>query len=302
MAEGDEARRAVAEAGRRTASRRDLARHPRFEQVSAEVGVLDEDAFREVFEESADEALALLADLTGATDPVLRELARRLAGRIVVDVARRGTASRRGVGKLRRVPLGSADGDLDLDASMEAIAAGPARAGDGLVVSAWRRPATAVCLLVDRSGSMAGDRLATAAVAAAAVVLRAPLDCSVVCFSDRAVVVKAQGEQRNTEDVVTDVLRLRGHGVTDVGLALRTAARQLGRSDAGRRLAVLLSDCRSTSGGDPLPHTAGIDELVVLAPAGDTADAEALAEAVGARWTELGGPSAAVEALGRVLS
>ena len=303
MAEGEEARRAVAEAGRRTTSRRDLARNPRFEQVSSEVGVLDEDAFREVFEESPDEALALLADLTGATDPALRVLARRLAGRIVVDVARRGPTPRRGVGRLRRVPLDTAEGDLDLDASMESIAAGPARStdGSGLVVSAWRRPATAVCLLVDRSGSMAGDRLATAAVAAAAVVLRAPLDCSVVCFSDRAVVVKAQGEQRGTEDVVNDLLRLRGHGVTDVGLALRTAARQLGRSDAGRHLAVLLSDCRSTAGGDPLPHTAGIDELVVMAPAGDTADAEALAEAVGARWTELGGPSSAAEALGRVL-
>ena len=60
------------------------------------------------------------------------------------------------------------------------------------------------------------------------------------------------------ESVVNDVLRLRGNGVTDVGLALRTAAGQLRRSNAGRRLAVLLSDCRATTGGDPLPHAAGI--------------------------------------------
>lgn len=295
----------MAEAGRRTASRRELARHERFEDVSPEVGVLDEDAFAEAFTEDPDGALALLADMTGATDQALRALARRLAGRIVVDLARTGPQRRRGVGRLRRVPLSQADGDVDLDASMEAIvearAGGQVADADGLRVAAWQRPSTAVCLLVDRSGSMAGDRLAAAAVAAAAVVFRAPLDCSVVCFSDRAVVVKAQHEPRSADDVVADVLTLRGFGITDVGLALRTAGRQLARSPAGRRLAVLMSDCRATTGGDPLPHAAGIDELVVLAPSGDTADAEALATALGARWTELAGPAGAPEALGRLL-
>ena len=45
--EGEEARKAVAEAGRRTDSRRDLARHDGFEEVSPEVGELDEDAFEQ---------------------------------------------------------------------------------------------------------------------------------------------------------------------------------------------------------------------------------------------------------------
>jgi len=304
--EGEAAREAVAEAGRRTASRRELGRHERFGEVSPEVGVLDEHAFAEAFDADPDEALALLADMTGATDQALRALARRLAGRVVVDLARIGPERRRGVGRLRRVPMSVADGDVDLDASMEAIvegrAAGRVVDADRVQVSAWQRPSTAVCLLVDRSGSMAGDRLAAAAVAAAAVVFRAPRDCSVVCFSDEAVTVKAQGEDRSADEVVADVLGLRGFGITDMGLALRTAARQLSRSRAGRRLAILMSDCRATTGGDPLPHAAGIDELVVLAPAGDTADAEALADALGARWAELAGPAGAPEALGRLLS
>ena len=296
----------MAEAGRRTTSRRELSRRADFERVSPEVGVLDEDAFAEAFERDPDETLGMLADLTGATDAGLREQARRLAGRVVIDVARTGPQRRRGVGRLRRVPLRVAEGDVDLDASMDAIVAG--RAGgsavsvDDLQVAAWQRPSTAVCLLVDRSGSMAGDRLATAAVTAAAVMFRAPLDCSVVCFSERAVVVKAQDETRTADEVVADVLRLRGFGITDVGLALRTAARQLARSSAGRRVAILMSDCRATAGGDPLPHAAGIDELVVLAPGGDTADAEALADALGAPWAELGGPSDAAEAINRLMS
>ncbi|MCZ7628656.1 MAG: hypothetical protein M5U19_06165 [Microthrixaceae bacterium] len=90
-----------------------------------------------------------------------------------------------------------------------------------------------------------------------------------------------RGSHRRTEDVLGDLFTLRGFGITDLGLALRTAADQLSRSAARRRVAVLLSDCRATAGGDPLPHAAGIDEVAVLAPADDTADAEAFAAALG---------------------
>lgn len=303
VAEGEDARDAVAEAGRRTVSRRELSRHDRFEEVSPEVGVLDEEAFTEAFEEDPDEAMALLADLTGATDRSLATLARRLAGRVTIGLARLGPTSR-GVGRLRRAPMREGGGDIDLDASMDTLAAaagGPVDAKD-LIVSRWDRPRTAMCLLVDRSGSMAGDRLAAAAVAAAAVTYRTPLDCSVVCFSDRAVVVKAQDEARDVDEVVADVLGLRGFGITDLGLALRTAGHQLARSNAGRRVAVLMSDCRATTGGDPLHHATGIEELAVLAPEDDTADAAAFAEALGARWAPLGGPSGVPEALDRALS
>src|SRR5690606_22756904 len=72
VAEGDDARRAVAEASRRTISRRDLERNEHFDEVSPEVGELDEDAFRELAEDDLDAALTLLADLTGATDERLR--------------------------------------------------------------------------------------------------------------------------------------------------------------------------------------------------------------------------------------
>jgi len=305
VVEGDEAREAVADAGRRTTSRRELHRHERFAEVSPEVGVIDEEAAADALEADPDATLALLADLVGATDPALRELARRLAGRVAVDLAHAGRARSRGVGRLHRLPASRADGDLDLDASIDEVhrATGEDRPPDAehLVVGSWQRQATAFCLLVDRSGSMAGERLATAAVAAAAMVLRAPGDCSVVCFSDRAVVVDGQREDRAAEEVVADVLQLRGFGITDVGLALRAAAVQLSRSDAPRRIAVLLSDCRATAGGDPVPHAAGIDEVVILAPEGDAADAAALAAALGARWVETGGPSAVVDRLNEVL-
>lgn len=304
MKEGAEARRAVAEAGRRTVARRELARHARFDEVSPALGRLDEDAFDSLLDDDPDAALALLADLNGATDERLRALARRLSARVVVDVARGGEV-RGGVGRVQTAPMDRAIGDLDVDASLDPIVharlAGAAPAPAELRVRTWRRPTTAVCLLVDRSGSMHGERLAGAAVTAAAVALRAGTDASVVAFSGDAVVLSAHGEQRPPDQVVADLCRLRGAGVTDVGLALRVAADQLGRSAASRRVAILLSDCRVTNGGDPTEDAAALHELIVLAPAEDHDEAEAFARAVGARWAALPGPSAAPEVLRELL-
>ena len=287
-------------------SRRELARDERFADVSPEVGVVDEAAFDQLYDAEPDAALALLADMNTATDRRLRELAGRLAGRVVVEAASDAAASRSGVDRLVRRPLRSAEGDLDLDASLDAVQrarrSGVAPDVDELVVQTWNRSETAVCLLVDRSGSMHGGRLATAAIAAAAVVLRAPLDCSVVAFAEDAVVVKSQSEPRSPEDVVSDLFRLRGLGVTDVALALRVAREQLSRSRASRRLTLLVSDCRPTAGGSPLADAASLDELVVLAPEEDHADAEALASELGLRWYTLGGPTTVTAALRSALA
>ncbi len=296
----------MAEASRRTTSRRELSRRQHFAEISPELGTLDEHAFDELLDDDPDEALALLADMVGATDERLRSLARRLAGRIMVDLARQGLATHRSVGRLARRPLLRASGDVDLDASLDAVAAArrSGRTVDPaeLVVAAWERPDTAVCLLVDRSGSMHGARLATAALAAAAVTLRAPTSSSVVAFAQDAVVVGAQGEPRDPDQVVADLLRLRGVGVTDVGQALRVAAAQLARSTAGRRLTILLSDCRTTAGGDPTGDAMALDELAIIAPEGDSEDARVLAAAVGARLSTVGGPTSVVDALAAALT
>lgn len=300
MLEGREAAEAVAEAGRRTTSRRDLGRQAHFEEISPEVGVIDEEAFDELLAANPDDALGLLTQMTTATDERLRELARRLAGRVLVDLARSGSAERRGVARLQRARAAT-DGDIDLEASLDAIVM--ARAGraplqlDDLTLTTWRRPSTALCLLVDRSGSMAGPRLAAATIAAAAVTYRHSVDCSVVAFSDEAIVLASQGEATSADIVVDDLLRLRGHGTTDVGLALRVAHRQLERSHAGRKVTLLLSDCRVTAGGSALADAAALDELAIICPADDRVDADALAAAVGAVCVGLHGPAGVPDAI-----
>ena len=295
----------MADAQRRTTSRRDLARNPHFEEISPEVGELDEEAVDRAMEADPDATLALLAELTGATDARLRQLARRLAARLYLDLARRGPARPRGTGRLLTRRYRPDAGDVDLDASLDALVTARAERAavdpEDLRVRTWAMPGTALCLLVDRSGSMGGEPLATAAVSAAAVACRAPDDYSVLSFGKDVVAAKSQDTPKSGEAVVEAVLALRGFGTTDVAGALHAAAAQLGRTAAGRKVTILLSDCRATVDGDAVGAAALLDELVIVAPESDDREARELAAATGARLTTVAGPSAAADALSRAL-
>jgi len=270
------------------------------------VGTIDEAALDEALGADADDALRLLAELTGATDERLRALARQLAGRLVVDLGRAGTARRRGIGRMREVAADRTLAEVDLDRSLDALLAARGRDEtphlENLRAREWGRPDMAVCLVVDRSGSMGGKRLATAAMAAAACTWRAPQDVSVLAFSDRVIVLSPQGSSRPIESIVDDLFCLRGHGPTDLARALRAARQQLERSAARRRVTVLLSDARSTCGADPIAAAAALDELILIAPDDDVDDAARLARAVGARWLPITGPSAVPDALTQAFS
>jgi Mg-chelatase subunit ChlD len=275
-----------------------------FEQISPDVGELDETALQEQLDLDPDATLATLARMTRATDVALRRLAKQLASRLFLDLARDHRSTGRGIGRMATVrfrPEGELDVEGSIDALVEATARGEAIDPDLLRTRTWVAPSTAWCLLVDRSGSMHGEPVATAALAAATVALRSERDRAVLSFGRDVVACTAMWEQHGPDEIVERVLALQGHGTTNVAAALNAARAQLDASGAQRRVTILLSDCRSTEPGDVLAAARSLDELVVIAPEGDYVEAAALADAVGARWTTAGGPSTVLSALGRVL-
>ena len=263
--------------------------------MSPDVGELNIESTEHMLTTDTDIALSTLAAMASATDVRLRELAQQLAARVIIDLAASTPSHSRGVGRMRSMPMSDAGGDIDIDGSTDALltarAANHAPNIDDLRMHAWTRPDAALAIIIDRSGSMTGDRLAIAGVAAAAAAQRTDTDYCVIAFSDKAIVIKGIGQPRPVEDVINDVLRLRGFGPTDLSLAFRTAQGQLSRSNASRQRTILLSDCRPTEGGPPERSAAALEQLGILAPADDCDDAEALAATVGARWTTLAGPT-----------
>jgi Mg-chelatase subunit ChlD len=279
-------------------------RHEQFDEVSPQVGTLDEDALDRAMRADPSAALEMLADMALATDERLRARARGLARKMVLDRARAGRPRGRGTSRLRTVPA-DRGGDLDIDSSMDAISG--ARASrrtpslDELVARDWGRPELAVCLVVDASGSMSGARLAAAALTAAACAWRAPAEFAVVSFARDVQVHRALTAPLSAGVVVEGLLRLRGHGVTALAGALRAAGDQLVGARAQRRLTILLSDCRATDEQDPLPAAAGLDELCILAPGDDCAEAMAFAARAGARCEPMADAADAPAALARLL-
>lgn len=281
--------------------------HDGFAEISPEVGVLDHAALESALDDDPDAALTLLADLTGATDERLRSQARRVAADLVIDLARDRYLDGRGIGRIVTRPFRVPGDDIDLDHSVDVLLDSAVSrrhvSADSLSVRTWTRRPTAWCLLVDRSGSMHGRPLATAALAAAAVAVRAERgEYAVLAFAREVVAAKAMWESRSAADVVDRVLALRGHGTTDLAAALRAAHEQFAATPAARPVTVLLSDCRATEPGDVVAAAACLEELVVLAPSGDDRDARALAEAVGARWATYEGPSTVAAALSSALA
>ncbi|HEX4356280.1 MAG TPA: AAA family ATPase [Pseudonocardia sp.] len=281
----------------RTHGRAELAsRHEAFAQVSPKAGELDEDAFAAAMAADPDAAAALLADLARATDRDLRAAARRLAGRVFIQLGRTGPSKSRGTRRLG--PGRSGEGDLDLDRTMDHWSGRWPPTSEELVTRSWTAHRKAVCLLVDCSGSMSGLAVALAAVAAAGVVLAGTegarrLETSVLAFGEEVRVLGPQGVRRPPEDLVSDLVSLRGHGLTDLAGALREASRQLAGAAADERIAVLMSDCLHTAGAEPATALAGIDRLHVLCPlpagkgaagaSGDTEQATAAAIALATR-------------------
>jgi len=281
-----------------------LARDPLFEQISPEVGRLDESAFDDALHTDPDGALALLASMTNAVDEELRRRALVVACSVFIDIAR-GLGPTSGSGRLASRPLDPGSGaDIDIDRAPEVLALRRrgVDTGDEIHQIDWAHPPTSVCLVIDRSGSMSGASLATAALAAAAVCLRLPGRHGVVSFAGDVSRHVEPGDSGEAEQVVSDILALRGHGTTGLRAALDAAVDVEIARPTGRHVTVVLSDCRATEEDGVEAAAARLSDLVILAPADDADAAASLAARVGAHLERVAGPSDVIRALGGAFS
>jgi Mg-chelatase subunit ChlD len=244
----------------RRAGRDELTRaHPEFAQVSPQAGELDDAALADLAARDPDAAARLLTALGRAFDPALRAAARALAVRLPVTVPRTGVPDRPGSRRVvtRRDPTGA---DIDLDATLAARGAEPHWRAEHLHTRSWRATGRACVLVVDASGSVAGDELAAAVLTAAALAqrMRPGDELAVVAFWSTAVVLQPLAADIRPDVVVDRLFELRGGGTTDLDLGLRTAAQQLSRTRTAARDVLLLSDGMPTESPDPRPAAAAL--------------------------------------------
>lgn len=145
----------------------------------------------------------------------------------------------------------SRPGTLDVPATVDAVVAGGADVTRQHVrVLTREREFRNYVILVDHSGSMVGRKLelgATMAAVLAQLTAAGGGDYAVLAFDDGLEEIKALDEQQDVEAVVDRILRLPEGRATDLGSALRTAARLSERMPEATDV-VLISDCMPTKG------------------------------------------------------
>jgi Mg-chelatase subunit ChlD len=272
--------------------------------------MLDEHALSRRLDDDPDRAVALLVDLARATDRELRDQARSLAPRLLLPLVRQGGVVAAS-GAVRLITSKRAGLELDVDATIEAIAGRVWPSADDLRWRRWARPGRAYILLIDASGSVAGLPLATAVVTAAALAGRCSPDdeFAVIAFWSRAVVLRPVTSVEPRLHVLDALFDLRGGDTTDLAGGLRAALAQAGLAGSGRRDILVLTDGMATAGDDPIPvaATAAANGATVhvLALADDpeaTAACHRVADAGGGRVAALLRPGDAPAAVAEVLA
>jgi Mg-chelatase subunit ChlD len=156
-------------------------------------------------------------------------------------------------------------GEIDVEATVENLLGKPHPEPGDLIVQRRVDRRHQVVLMVDTSLSMAGEKMALAAVAAAVLALKLrPGDLSVVLFADGARTVLRFGEEVQPAELVRRMLAVPCGGGTDIAAALRLGHAELQRGRDPGRCGLLVSDGVYTCGADPLPAAARFGALHVL--------------------------------------
>jgi Mg-chelatase subunit ChlD len=216
----------------------------------------------ELFFEKAD-SLEVFANVFSMLKPQVRELAVKIASRMIIKIARQiaDTGYRSGRLKLAR---GFSDGaEIELDRSLENYTEAPERGVlDNLVSYTRQRERRAFVVILDHSYSMRGMKIILAAVTAAAIAWHFRSDYAVLAFSNRVTVLKALEDNIGPERVLEKLFALELQGDTDVRLALQAGLKQIDSFE--QKTGLILTDGAWNQGGDPLVVAARYDKLSVI--------------------------------------
>jgi Mg-chelatase subunit ChlD len=191
-----------------------------------------------------------------------KQIARRLA---LAQPVRQRRARRASGGTLTTLRWQGSTDEIDLDATLDAIAGNPLPTDDDILVRERMRSRRSIVLVVDISGSTKGEQVRTAAATVGAMLGELSRDnIAVVAFWSDAALVARMGEQLKPDAVLDHLLALPTQGLTNVAFALEVAAQQLvGIPPADARV-LLLSDCVHNAGPDPRGVASRLPRLDVL--------------------------------------
>ncbi len=222
-----------------------------------------------------EEARLVQAEADAAADSVARARALQIAARLSVRRPRRDATSRRGIGELGSVPYRGGSDEIDLDRTIEVLAERPLPEDEDIIVRDRIRTKRSVVLAVDVSGSMKGERVATAAATVGALAGElVSEDLAVIAFWSDAAILLNLGQPVKPMNLLESIMRIPAQGLTNVAFPLELASQQFARAPVRDARVVLLSDCVHNAGPDPRLFAGRLPRLDVLLDASGERDVE----------------------------
>ena len=155
--------------------------------------------------------------------------------------------------------------DIDLDNTIEAIIDQCAISSEVIRVFERERTMKAYALIIDRSASMSGLKIALAALLSAMLVYSSANSSLVItAFNTKVDFIKHFNEILPPNIVVDKILNLKAYGYTDIALALRTTYKELMKSGLSEYIGILITDGEWTAGENPLKYASLFDRLHVV--------------------------------------
>jgi Mg-chelatase subunit ChlD len=162
-------------------------------------------------------------------------------------------------------------------------------------------------IILDTSGSMAGPKLLTAAVAAAVAAYHLRHDkYSLIAFNTTASIIKAMNQPVTIEKIVDTILETEPAGYTNIADGLRIAYTQYQTINRWESWAIIITDGIANRGGPPEHQAHRFHSLHVLQtpgthPQGDET-CQKIAKIGGGRYIKVDNYTAVPRALMRLLS
>jgi hypothetical protein len=129
------------------------------------------------------------------------------------------------------------------------------------------RARKSIVIMLDKSGSMIGEKIFLAAIVAASIALGVKdHEYAILAFDEDVEYIKRVGETKSVDEIVEKILLLKPYGCTDIARVLKKGFEELMASKGKDRVGVILTDGLYNTGENPEEAAKQFPRLVVLCP------------------------------------
>ena len=203
--------------------------------------------------------------LRGELNPTKRKLFRRIVRKAVLKTSLRISGQGIRGSLLKRVEYSPENPEFDIEETLENIIGKDViDRKDIISVNRQRKKKTGV-LILDTSGSMHGEKILNAALAAATLAYHMRRDrYAIIVFNNVANVLKKINEKENIREVIDTILDTEPVGYTRIDDALRKGLKELNKIKDPRRWAIIITDGCYNKGDNPVPIAKKFPKLHVI--------------------------------------